>query len=316
MTTHWCDFKNTDVIMHIGSNSTESHPLSSKWLHRAHENGAKWIVIDPRYTRTAEQADVFSHIRPGTDISFFGGMLNYIVENLIEPNLDAYLAGEDVSDIYNFEYLINYTNASYLLDPDYEFDPETGLFSGWDEDSGSYDTSSWHYQIASESEWDTSEDGTYAWAVAEGVPEFTPPTVETPARDTTLADPMCVYQQLKEHYSRYDMDTVCSICGMERDKLEEIYSIYTSTAAAGKAGVLLYALGQTQHTYGAQNTRALSIVQLMLGNIGVAGGGVAALRGEPNVQGATDMGLLVNETPGYLKWPNTSARSSLRKWLE
>ncbi len=315
MTTHWCDFKNTDVILHIGSNSTESHPLSSKWLHRAHEAGAKWIVVDPRYTRTAEQADIFSHIRPGTDIAFFGGMLNYTIQNLIEPNLEAYLAGEEVT-VYNFDYLINYTNASYLLDPAYEFDVESGLFSGWDEESGSYDTSSWHYQVASTSEWDTSEEGTYAWAAAEGVPEFTPPVVETPARDETLADPMCVYQQMKTHYERYDIDTVCSICGMDPDTLQEIYEVYTSSAAPGKSAVLLYALGQTQHTYGAQNTRALSIVQLMLGNVGVPGGGVAALRGEPNVQGATDMGLLVNEMPGYLKWPNTSARSSLRAWLE
>ena len=315
MTTHWCDFQNTDVIMNIGSNSAENHPVSSKWLHRAHERGAKWIVVDPRYTRTAEQADIYCPIRPGTDLAFYGGMYNYIVENLIEPNLAAYLAGEEVSD-YNFEYLLNYTNASYLLDPDYEFDPETGLFSGWQEDSESYDTASWHYQIDSESEWDTSEDGTYSWAVADGVPEFTPPTVETPARDMTLSDPMCVYQQFKEHYSRYDIDTVCSICGMDSETLELVYETFTSSAAPEKSGVILYALGQTQHTYGAQNTRAMSILQLLLGNVGVAGGGVAALRGEPNVQGATDMGMLVNEHPAYLKWPNTSARSSLRKWLE
>ena len=315
MTMHWSDIQNTDVIMHIGSNSSESHPVSSKWLHRAHERGAKWIVIDPRYTRTAEQADVFSHIRPGTDIAFFGGMINYLIENIIDPNLDAYLAGEEVSD-YNFEYLINYTNASYLLDPDYEFDVETGLFSGWNEETRSYDNTTWHYQIESESEWDTSEDGDYAWAVADGVPEFTPPTVETPARDTTLSDPMCVYQQMKTHYSRYDIDTVCSVCGMEADKLEEIYSIYCSTAAPDKSGVIVYSLGQTQHTYGSQNTRMVSVVQLMLCNIGVPGGGVASLRGEPNVQGATDMGMLVNEQPAYLKWPNTTSRNSLRAWLE
>ncbi len=315
MTTHWCDFQNTDVIMNIGSNSVENHPVSAKWLNRAHERGAKWIVVDPRYTRTAEMADIYCPIRSGTDIAFYGGLYNYIVENLIEPNLPKYLAGEEVPE-YNFAYLLNYTNASYLLDPEYSFDPETGLFSGWDEEKGSYDVHSWHYQVASESQWDTSEGGTYAWAAAEGVPEFTPPTVETPARDMTLSDPQCVYQQFKQHYSRYDMDTVCSICGMDRETLELVYSTYAATAAPEKAGVILYALGQTQHTYGAQNTRAMSVLQLLLGNVGVAGGGVAALRGEPNVQGATDMGMLVNEHPAYLKWPNTSGRSSLRKWLE
>ena len=300
MTTHWCDFQNTDVIMNIGSNSVENHPVSAKWLNKAHENGAKWSVVDPRYTRTAEMADIYCPIRPGTDIAFYGGLYNYIIEN----------------DLWQHEYVLNYTNASYLLDPDFEFDPETGLFSGWDEETGTYSAASWHYQVEEEVEWDTSEDGAYAWAVADGVPEFTPPVKEVPKRDETLEDPMCVWQQFKQHYSRYDMDTVCSICGMDKETLELVYSTYASTGAPDKAGVILYALGQTQHTYGAQNTRAMSVLQLLLGNVGIAGGGVAALRGEPNVQGATDMGMLVNELPGYLKWPNTTGRKSLRDWLE
>ena len=300
MTTHWCDFQNTDVIMNIGSNSVENHPVSAKWLNKAHENGAKWIVVDPRYTRTAEMADIYCPIRPGTDIAFYGGLYNYIIEN----------------ELWQHEYVLNYTNASYLLDPDFEFDPETGLFSGWDEETGTYSAASWHYQVEEEVEWDTSEDGAYAWAVADGVPEFTPPVKEVPKRDETLEDPMCVWQQFKQHYSRYDMDTVCSICGMDKETLELVYSTYASTGAPDKAGVILYALGQTQHTYGAQNTRAMSVLQLLLGNVGIAGGGVAALRGEPNVQGATDMGMLVNELPGYLKWPNTTGRKSLRDWLE
>lgn len=286
--------------MNIGSNSAENHPVSSRWIHKAHDNGAKWIVVDPRYTRTAEQADIYCPIRSGTDITFFGGLYNYIIEN----------------DLWQHDYVLNYTNASYLLDPDYEFDPETGFFSGWDEETGKYSNATWHYQIESESTWDTSANGDYAWAVAPGVPEFTPPVVEHPKKDMTLQDPMCVFQQFKKHYSRYDMDTVCSICGMDKETLELVYSTYASTGQSGKAGSILYALGQTQHTYGAQNTRAMSVLQLLLGNIGIPGGGVNALRGEPNVQGATDMGMLVNEHPAYLKWPNDTARASLRKWLE
>lgn len=286
--------------MNIGSNSAENHPVSSRWIHKAHDNGAKWIVVDPRYTRTAEQADIYCPIRSGTDIAFFGGLYNYIIEN----------------DLWQHDYVLNYTNASYLLDPDYEFDPETGFFSGWDEKTGKYSNATWHYQVESESTWDTSANGDYAWAVAPGVPEFTPPVVEHPKKDMTLQDPMCVFQQFKKHYSRYDMDTVCSICGMDKETLELVYSTYASTGQPGKAGSILYALGQTQHTYGAQNTRAMSVLQLLLGNIGIPGGGVNALRGEPNVQGATDMGMLVNEHPAYLKWPNDTARASLRKWLE
>lgn len=286
--------------MNIGSNSAENHPVSSRWIHKAHDNGAKWIVVDPRYTRTAEQADIYCPIRSGTDIAFFGGLYNYIIEN----------------DLWQHDYVLNYTNASYLLDPDYEFDPETGFFSGWDEKTGKYSNATWHYQVESESTWDTSANGDYAWAVAPDVPEFTPPVVEHPKKDMTLQDPMCVFQQFKKHYSRYDMDTVCSICGMDKETLELVYSTYASTGQPGKAGSILYALGQTQHTYGAQNTRAMSVLQLLLGNIGIPGGGVNALRGEPNVQGATDMGMLVNEHPAYLKWPNDTARASLRKWLE
>lgn len=286
--------------MNIGSNSVENHPVSSRWLHKAHDNGAKWIVVDPRYTRTAEQADIYCPIRSGTDIAFFGGLYNYIIEN----------------DLWQHDYVLNYTNASYLLDPNYSFDAETGFFSGWDEESKKYSSDTWHYQVESETTWDTSANGDYAWAVADGVPEFTPPAVEHPKKDPTLQDPQCVFQKFKEHYSRYDMDTVCKICGMDKETLELVYSTYASTGQPGKAGSVLYALGQTQHTYGAQNTRAMSVLQLLLGNIGVPGGGLNALRGEPNVQGATDMGMLVNEHPAYLKWPNDTARSSLRKWLE
>ena len=315
MTSHWCDFQNTDVILNCGSNSVENHPVSALWLEKAHEQGAKWIVVDPRYTRTAEQADIYCPIRSGTDIAFYGGMYNYIIEHLIEPNLAKYQETGNM-DEYNFEYLLNYTNASYLLDPEYEFDPATGLFSGWDQKTQTYSAHSWHYQTESEEEWDTTPTGNYAWVSGEGVPEFTTPTLQHPKRDMTLQDPMCVYQQFKKHYSRYDLDTVCSVCGMDKETLELVYSTYTSTAKPGKAGTVLYALGQTQHTYGAQNTRAMCVMQLLLGNIGIPGGGVNALRGEPNVQGATDMGMMVNEHPAYLKWANTTDRASLRKWLE
>lgn len=315
MTSHWCDFQNTDVILNCGSNSVENHPVSALWLEKAHEQGAKWIVVDPRYTRTAEQADIWCPIRSGTDIAFYGGMYNYIIEHLIEPNLAKYQETGDMSE-YNFEYLLNYTNASYILDPDYKFDPETGLFSGWNEKTRTYNAHSWHYETESTEDWDTSENGAYAWVNKPGTPEFATPTLTNPKKDMTLQDPMCVYQQFKKHYSRYTLDTVCGICGMDKDVLELVYKTYTSTAKPGKAGTVLYALGQTQHTYGAQNTRAMSVMQLLLGNIGIPGGGVNALRGEPNVQGATDMGMMVNEHPAYLKWANTTDRASLRKWLE
>ena len=300
MTGHWCDYKNADVILTIGSNNVENHPISSLWVQRALDRGATWIVVDPRYTRSAEMADIYCPIRSGTDIAFFGGLYKYIIDN----------------DLWQHEYVLNYTNASYLLDPDYGFDPKTGLFSGWNAEAGAYDSDTWHYQIESESQWDTSEGGAYAWAAADGVPTFTPPVVQTPKRDMTLSDPLCVFQQFKKHYERYDIDTVCEICGMDKELLEKVYSIYASTGAPDKSGTILYALGQTQHSYGSQNCRAMSILQLLLGNAGMPGGGVNAMRGEPNVQGATDMAMTAPDFPGYLKWPTEEKHPTLRDWIE
>lgn len=78
--------------------------------------------------------------------------------------------------------------------------------------------------------WDTSENGAYVWVNKPGTPEFTTPMLTNPKKDMTLQDPMCVYQQFKKHYSRYTLDTVCGICGMDKDVLELVYETYTSTA--------------------------------------------------------------------------------------
>ncbi|MCX5998238.1 MAG: molybdopterin-dependent oxidoreductase, partial [Chloroflexi bacterium] len=116
-------------------------------------------------------------------------------------------------------------------------------------------------------------------------------------------DRYCVLRLLWEHYKRYDKTTVSRITGASEEQLEEVYSEYARTGAKGKAGTILYAMGTAQHTYGSQNIRSYSILQTLLGNMGVAGGGINALRGTSNVQGSTDMGLLSNTLPGYLKVP-------------
>ncbi len=300
MTSHWCDFQNADVIMTIGSNNVENHPVSAKWVQKALDKGATWIVVDPRYTRSAEMADIYCPIRSGTDIAFYGGLFNYIIEN----------------DLWQHEYVLNYTNASYLLNEEYSFDVHEGIFSGYDDKTASYDNATWQYQVEEVKEWDTSEGGAYAWAAKPGVPEFTPPKLKVPKKDPTLADPMCVFQQMKKHYSRYTLDAVASVCGMDKGLLEKVYATYASTGAPDKSGTILYALGQTQHHYGAQNCRSMAILQLLLGNVGLAGGGVNALRGEPNVQGATDMGMLVATQPGYLNWPTEYGTPSIAAWCE
>lgn len=176
---------------------------------QGHDRGAKWIVVDPRYTRTAEQADIYCPIRSGTDIAFYGGMYHWIIENLIDPNLEKYLATGEMGD-YNYEYLLNYTNASYLLDPEFDFDPETGLYSGWDEKTKTYSNHSWHYQTEKEENWDTSASGDYAWVKKDGVPEFTTPTLTLPKRDMTLQDPMCVLSAGEEAFTSATPSTLCA----------------------------------------------------------------------------------------------------------
>ena len=279
MTNHWVDLKNADVIMINGSNAAENHPAAMTWINKAKdERNAKLIVVDPRFTRSASQADLYVPIRSGTDIPFFGGMMKYLIDK----------------DLYHKEYVIHYTNAATLVDPGFKGPADLdGLFSGFvDEDGdgfGVYDRSTWKYQ-----------------ADAAG----------NPLRDETLQNPNCVFQVLKRHYARYTLEKVSRITGCPQDKLEAAYKMFGSTGAPEKTGTILYAMGQTQHTVGSQNVRALSMVQLFLGNLGRPGGGVNALRGESNVQGSTDQGLLAHLVTGYVGIPQATNNPTLAAYIE
>jgi formate dehydrogenase major subunit len=266
MTNHWNDFKNSDVILIMGSNPASNHPISFKWIQEAiDKRGAKLICVDPRFTQSAAKAHLYAPLRSGTDIAFLGGMIKYILDkNLIHQ-----------------EYVVNYTNASFLVNPALKMPGDNkGVFSGLKD--GKYEKDTWGYQTD-----------------AEGVIK----------KDKTLKDPNCVFQLLKKHYSRYNTKLVSRITGTPEDKLLEVYKIYGSTGKPDKAGVELYAMGWTQHTVGVQNIRTMCIIQLLLGNMGIAGGGVAAMRGESNVQGSTDHGLLFHIWPGYLGTPTASMKT-------
>src|SRR6202008_3943492 len=115
--------------------------------------------------------------------------------------------------------------------------------------------------------------------------------------------PRCVYNLLKQHVDRYTPEMVERICGTPQDKFLAVCELIAATAAPDKALTSMYALGWTQHSVGSQNIRAMAMVQLLLGNIGVAGGGMNALRGHSNIQGLTDVGLLSTSMPGYLSLP-------------
>ena len=271
MTNHWIDFRNADCILVMGSNPACNHPVSFKWIMAAMEKGAKLVCVDPRVTQTAARSHVYAPLRSGTDIAFLGGMIKYILEN----------------KLYFEEYMKDYTNASFLVNPDFKLPGDNeGVFSGLTATktaegfmSGKYDRATWSYQL--------NDDGTIK-------------------KDPALQDPNCVFQLLTKQYSRYTPEKVVEITGTPKDKLIEVYKAYAATGKPDKAGTILYAMGWTQHTVGAQNIRAMSIIQLLLGNMGIAGGGVNALRGESNVQGSTDHGLLFHILPGYLQTPNAS----------
>jgi formate dehydrogenase major subunit len=108
---------------------------------------------------------------------------------------------------------------------------------------------------------------------------------------------------MKQHYARYTPEMVSKTCGTPQDKFLKVCEMLASTAVPGRAGTILYALGWTHHSVGAQIIRTGAMVQLLLGNIGIAGGGMNALRGHSNIQGLTDLGLMSNLLPGYMTLP-------------
>jgi formate dehydrogenase major subunit len=174
----------------------------------------------------------------------------------------------------HMDYVKAFTNASFLIREDFEF--KDGLFSGYDEAKRSYDKTTWAYQL--------DKDG-YALV------------------DETLENPNCVWQLMKKHFSRYTPEVVEKVCGTPKDQFLKVAEMIGGTAAPDKVMTICYALGWTQHSHGSQNIRTMAMIQLLLGNIGRAGGGVNALRGHSNVQGITDMCTFSANLPGYLVAP-------------
>ena len=259
MTNHWVDIKNADVILVMGGNAAEAHPCGFKWVTEAKaHNKAHFMVVDPRFNRSASVADFYAPIRSGSDIAFLGGVINYLLSN----------------DKIHHEYVKAYTDFSFIVREDFSF--ADGLYSGYNEEKRTYDKASWDYELG-----------------ADGF-------VKT---DATLQHPRCVFQLMKAHYSRYTPEKVESICGTPKAKFLHVCEKLASTAVPGRAATIMYALGWTQHSIGAQILRTGAMVQLLLGNIGVAGGGMNALRGHSNIQGLTDLGLLSNSLPGYMTLP-------------
>jgi formate dehydrogenase-N alpha subunit len=188
---------------------------------------------------------------------------------------------------FHEDYVKLFTNAPYLISEKYTFDE--GIFSGFDAGKGEYDKAAWAYE---------ADPKTKAYAV-----------------DETMQNPRCVFQLLKKHVDRYTPETIEKICGTPKETFVKVAEMVTSTGNAQRVGTIMYALGWTQHSIGVQIIRAAAMLQLLLGNVGRPGGGVNALRGHSNIQGATDMAGTFEILPGYLKTP-AAPQATLKDYLE
>jgi formate dehydrogenase major subunit len=284
MTQPWNDATHSDCILVIGSNPAANHPLAFRYFTEAKLKGAKLIVLDPRVSQTAAKADLYAHFRSGTDIALIGGMIRYVIEDI-----------ESHTEKYNLAYITEYTNAPYLVNPDFKGPGELdGLFSGYagginetDVSKKKYDKSTWTFQL--------DDQGNIKI-------------------DKTLKDPKCVFQLLKKHFARYTPEKVSSITGTPKDTFLEICRTFAATGQKYKAGLLTFSIASCQHTHGCQNVTAYSILQLLLGNIGVSGGGINALRGIASVGGSVDMALHPYVFPGTPQPQDTDTR--LDEYLE
>ncbi len=283
----------------MGSNMAECHPVGFQWVMEAKRRGATMIHVDPRFSRTSALADVFVPIRAGSDIAFLGALVNHILEN-----------GREFRD-----YVVAYTNASAILSEDFrDTEDLDGLFSGWDPDTRSYDTTSWQYAGGApvgevgELERDASQGQEHG---AAGAPAGGRP----PQTDPTLEHPRCVFQVLKRHFRRYTPELVEEVCGVPRDQFLEVAEALCRNSGPERTSALCYAVGWTQHTVGVQYIRTAAIIQLLLGNIGRPGGGILALRGHASIQGSTDIPTLYDLLPGYLAMPHAELHPDLASYL-
>src|SRR4029079_10416685 len=285
---------NSDCIVSMGSNMAENHPVGFQWVMEARERGAQVVHIDPRFTRTSAMATKHIGLRAGSDIAFLGGVVHYILEH--ERWFD-----EDVKA---------YTNARVIVTDEFtDTEDNDGLFSGWDPEKGRYDVTTWQYKgmkthgAAGEREdgfkesppkGEQSGHGGHGGGLEHGEP---------PQEDWTLQDPRCVFQILKRHYARYTPELVERVCGTPPEQFRVLCEAVTANWNRERTTALVYSVGWTQHSVGAQYIRSGAIIQLLLGNMGRPGGGVIALRGHASIQGSTDVPTLFNLLPGYLPMP-------------
>src|SRR4051794_19188598 len=209
----------------------ECHPVGFQWVMEAKARGATIIHVDPRFTRTSAVADLHVPLRAGSDIAFLGGLINHVLSG-----------GHEFR-----EYLLAYTNAPAIVREDFrDTEDLDGLFSGYDEESGQYDPTSWQYEgtevNAASGKRDTQYEERAEGEEQDGGSDSSGDTSDTsssdtssgskdaakghslgsggatfggePERDETLQHPRCVYQVLKRHFARYTPELVEQVCGV------------------------------------------------------------------------------------------------------
>jgi len=290
----------------------ECHPVGFQWVMEAKARGAKIIHIDPRFTRTSAVSDMHVPLRAGTDIVFLGGIIKYILDN----------------EKYFKEYVVAYTNAATLVNKDFQdVDDLDGVFSGYDEETASYDPSSWAYDghedtgaaqgVVSDGQdgdqgSEKEKDSSSGHEMGNKGANLEHSKVE---RDETLQHPRSVFQVLKRHYARYTPELVEEVCGVPAEQFLQVCEDVTANSGRERTTAWVYSVGWTQHTVGAQYIRGSAIIQLLLGNMGRPGGGIMALRGHASIQGSTDIPTLFNLLPGYLPMPSAGTHDSLEDYI-
>ena len=203
MTNGFDSIKEADYIFCIGSNNMEAHPLFGRKLIQAKQNGAKLVVLDPRFTPTAKIADEYVQFETGTDVALMNAMIKVIIDKGLQDD----------------EFIANRTKG---------------------------------------------------------------------------------FEEMKEVVQKYDLDMASEITGIKPEVIEKLAVEY---ASADKAAIV-YSLGITEHSHGADNVMSTANLAMLTGNLGKIGGGVNPLRGQNNVQGACDMGALPSDYVGYQKVAN------------
>ena len=287
----------------MGSNMAECHPVGFQWVVEARERGARVFHVDPRFTRTSALADRHVGVRPGSDIAFLGGLINYVLTNEADFR----------------DYVVAYTNASHVIADGVALpDDLDGVFSGFDESAGSYDDTTWQYEGAATTA-AAGFRGTRESHGEQGGQAFEGGSIDDVGgitKDPTLQHPRCVYQLLRRHYARYTPEMVARTCGVSVESFLELAQALCENSGRERTSAFVYSVGWTQHTVGVQYIRAASVLQLLLGNMGRPGGGILALRGHASIQGSTDIPTLYDLLPGYLPMPAAGRHDDLESYVE